>query len=112
MGLVAERGELVLERGEGIWVWDEEGRRYLDAAAGLWYCHAGYGRGEIADAAADQMRSLHAYSAYTDFAARTTLDATDRIAACRRSRMPSSSSPAAGRSRSSRRRSSPAASSA
>ena len=81
MGLVAERGELVLERGEGVWVWDEEGRRYLDAAAGLWYCHAGYGRGEIADAAAGQMRSLHAYSAYTDFAARTTLDATDRIAA-------------------------------
>jgi adenosylmethionine-8-amino-7-oxononanoate aminotransferase len=81
MGLVAERGELVLERGEGVWVWDEQGRRYLDAAAGLWYCHAGYGRSEIADAATQQLRSLSAYSAYADLAARSTLEATERIAA-------------------------------
>ena len=81
MGLVAERGELVLERGEGAWVWDEHGRRYLDAVAGLWYCHAGYGRTEIADAAAAQMRALPAYSAYADLAARSALDATERIAA-------------------------------
>ena len=80
MGLVAERGELVLERGEGVWVWDEQGRRYLDAAAGLWYCMAGYGRDEIAAAAAEQMRRLAAYSAYADLVTRPTADVAERIA--------------------------------
>jgi putrescine aminotransferase len=81
MGLVEERGELVLERGEGVWVWDERGRRYLDAVAGLWYCHAGYGHAEIAEAAAAQIRSLPAYSAYADLATRPALKAAERIAA-------------------------------
>ena len=80
MGLVSEQGELVLERGEGVWVWDEQGRRYLDAAAGLWYCNAGYGRAEIAEAAAAQMRALSSYSTYADLAARSTLRAAERIA--------------------------------
>jgi putrescine---pyruvate transaminase len=80
MGLVEGPGELVLERGEGVWVRDEQGRRYLDAAAGLWYCHAGYGRLEIAEAAVEQLRSLPAYSAYADLATRPTLEAAERIA--------------------------------
>ena len=42
-------------------VWDEEGREYIDARGGLWYCAAGHGRAEIADAAAAQMRTLAAY---------------------------------------------------
>src|SRR5919198_5364019 len=55
-------GELVLVRGEGAWLEDEHGRRYLDAAGSLWYCNVGYGRAELADAAAAQMRELAAYS--------------------------------------------------
>jgi adenosylmethionine-8-amino-7-oxononanoate aminotransferase len=81
MRLVSERGEFVLERGEGAWVWDEQGRRYLDAVAGLWYCNAGYGRAEIAEAAAEQMRRLSAFSTYGDQASRPTLEVADRIAA-------------------------------
>ena len=80
MGLVAERGELVLERGEGVWIWDDHGRRYLDATAGLWFCNVGHGRAEIADAAAEQMRRFAAYSAYTDFTTRATTKAAERIA--------------------------------
>ena len=40
--------ELVIERGEDVWVWDREGRRYLDATASLWYANVGHGRPEIA----------------------------------------------------------------
>ena len=36
--------ELVLARGEGVFVWDEQGRRYLDGAASLWYANVGHGR--------------------------------------------------------------------
>ncbi len=80
MGLVAEQGELVLDRAEGVRVWDEQGREYLDATAGLWYCNVGYGRTEIAEAAAAQLRRLPAYSAYADLATRPATEAAARIA--------------------------------
>jgi adenosylmethionine-8-amino-7-oxononanoate aminotransferase len=79
MHAVAETGELVVERGDGVYIWDEEGRRYLDACAGLWYCNVGYGRDEIADAASTQLRKLPSYSSYGDVAARPTLDLAERL---------------------------------
>lgn len=72
--------EIVIDRGEGVWVWDDAGRRYLDANAGLWYCSVGHGRAELADAAAAQMRRLAAYSAFGPFAAPVTIDLAGRVA--------------------------------
>lgn len=74
-------GELVIDRGEGVHVWDEQGRRYLDATASLWYCNVGYGRREIAEAAAAQMRRLPAYSTFGDLATRPALELAERVAA-------------------------------
>jgi adenosylmethionine-8-amino-7-oxononanoate aminotransferase len=81
MSAVAASGELILERGEGVHVWDESGRRYLDATGALWYCNVGYGRDEIVDAAMAQMRRLPAYSHYGDVSTRSTTDLAERIAA-------------------------------
>lgn len=58
---------MTLQRGEGVWVYDDRGRHYLDGTASLWYCNAGHGRQEIVDAAAEQMRRLEAYSTFGDF---------------------------------------------
>jgi putrescine aminotransferase len=69
MGSV-RRGQLVIERGEDVWVWDSDGRRYLDATASLWYANVGHGRPEIAAAVAKQMARLEAYSAFGDFSNR------------------------------------------
>lgn len=80
MRAVASSGELILDRAEGVHVWDESGRRYLDATAGLWYCNVGYGRPEIADAAAAQLRRLPAYSHYGDVSSRPTTTLAARIA--------------------------------
>jgi putrescine---pyruvate transaminase len=80
MHAVAASGELVLDHAEGTHVWDEAGRRYLDATAALWYCNVGYGRGEIADAVAGQLRRLPAYSHYGDVSSRPTTDLAERIA--------------------------------
>jgi putrescine---pyruvate transaminase len=66
MGSV-RRSELVIERGEDVWVWDADGNRYLDATAGLWYANVGHGRREIRAAVAAQMEHLEAYSAFFDF---------------------------------------------
>ena len=81
MASVATQGELVITRGEGAYVWDREGRRYFDAAGGLWYCNVGYGRDELAAAAAEQLRSMSAYSNFGDFATQPTLDLADRLSA-------------------------------
>ncbi|GAA5141962.1 aspartate aminotransferase family protein [Nocardioides marinquilinus] len=48
----------VIERGEGCYVWDAEGRRYLDGLAGLFVVQAGHGRAELAEAAARQAEKL------------------------------------------------------
>jgi adenosylmethionine-8-amino-7-oxononanoate aminotransferase len=66
MASVDAAGALVLERGDGVHLWDVHGRRYLDATAGLWFANVGYGREAIADAVGDQLRKLPAYSIFGD----------------------------------------------
>ena len=72
--------ELVLARGEGVFVWDEEGRRYLDGAASLWYANVGHGRKEIAEAVAAQLRALESFHLFGDVANRPALELADRLA--------------------------------
>jgi len=68
MAAVERDGEFVITRGEGAYVFDDAGRRYLDATAGLWFCNVGYGRVEIAAAVERQLRDMPAYSLFGDFA--------------------------------------------
>lgn len=48
----------VLVRGQGPWVWDERGTRYLDGLSGLFSVNLGHGRRDLADAAAQQLQTL------------------------------------------------------
>jgi putrescine---pyruvate transaminase len=78
----AVRGnELVIARGDGAYVWDEEGTRYLDGTASLWCVNVGHGRTEIAEAVAAQMRELATYQTFGVFANRPALELTERLAA-------------------------------
>jgi putrescine aminotransferase len=81
MSSIEANGELVVERGEGVHIWDERGKRYLDATAALWYCNVGYGRDEIADAAAAQLRTLPAYTTFGDLSNRPAIELCERVAA-------------------------------
>ncbi len=56
-----------IARGEGATLWDRDGNEYLDAMASLWYCAAGHGRTEIADAVHRQLVTLEAYSCFEPF---------------------------------------------
>jgi adenosylmethionine-8-amino-7-oxononanoate aminotransferase len=63
---------LSVVRGEGAVVWDADGRSYIDALAGLWYCQVGHGRREIVDAIARQASALatfHTFDRFTNPAA-------------------------------------------
>jgi adenosylmethionine-8-amino-7-oxononanoate aminotransferase len=78
MGAV-EHEQLVITRGEGAWVWDDAGKRYLDGTASLWYANLGHGIPEIADAVAAQLRKLDAYSIFGDFGNEPALELADRL---------------------------------
>ncbi|MAS07939.1 MAG: aspartate aminotransferase family protein [Ahrensia sp.] len=57
-----EAGTRVIVRADGPFVYDSEGNEILDGMAGLWCVNAGYGRDELADVAAEQMRELPYYN--------------------------------------------------
>jgi putrescine aminotransferase len=80
MAAVVTTGATVLERGEGAYVWDADGRRYLDATASLWYCNVGWGRSEIADAVAAQLAALPAYSTFGDLSNRPAEELAEKVA--------------------------------
>jgi 4-aminobutyrate--pyruvate transaminase len=58
LALHAEQGPLVMTRGEGCYIYDERGNRYLEGLAGLWCTSLGYGEEELVKAAEAQMRKL------------------------------------------------------
>jgi putrescine---pyruvate transaminase len=77
----AVRGhELVIARGDGAVVWDEDGKEYIDGTASLWNVNVGHGRTEIVEAAMAQMRELASYQVFGIFANRPALDLAERLA--------------------------------
>ncbi|WAE62058.1 aspartate aminotransferase family protein [Stutzerimonas sp. R40042] len=58
------KGTRIITRGEGVYLWDSEGHKILDAMAGLWCVNLGYGREELVEAATRQMRELPYYNLF------------------------------------------------
>jgi L-2,4-diaminobutyrate transaminase len=73
-------GPRIMTGGKGVWIRDAEGREYLDAMAGLWCVNVGYGRGEIAEAMADQARRLAYYHAFMGNANEPAIHLAERLA--------------------------------
>lgn len=76
-----ESGFVTIVGGEGAEVWDDAGNRYVDAMASLWYCNVGHGRAEIADAIAEQLRTLAGYHCFDPFTNEPAEELTATIAA-------------------------------
>jgi adenosylmethionine-8-amino-7-oxononanoate aminotransferase len=75
------RSERTITRGEGVFVWDDEGRRYIDGSSSLWYANAGHGRSEIAEAIAAQLAEIETFHVFGDFTNRPAHALADRLAA-------------------------------
>lgn len=60
-----ETGALVIEKGEGIYVEDISGKRYIEGMAGLWSVAVGFGEKRLVDAATRQMEKLPYYHTFT-----------------------------------------------
>jgi putrescine aminotransferase len=57
-----QRRSRIITRAEGVYIYDADGSKILDGMSGLWCVNAGYGRDEIVEAAAEQMRELPYYN--------------------------------------------------
>ena len=72
--ILNKNGVRIITRGEGVYIWDSEGNKYLDGMAGLWCVNVGYGRQELVDAATRQMQELPYYNTFFQT---TTMPATE-----------------------------------
>ena len=61
---LADKGARVITSAKGVWLKDSEGEEIIDGMAGLWCVNIGYGRTELAEAAARQMRELPFYNTF------------------------------------------------
>ncbi len=61
---LAEKGSRVITSAKGVWLKDSDGEEIIDGMAGLWCVNIGYGRDELAEAAARQMKELPYYNTF------------------------------------------------
>src|SRR3954463_13667426 len=80
MGAYADHEVPVIVRGEGSYVWDEHGKRYLDGLSALFCVNAGHGRAELGEAAAAQAKELGFYTNWS-YAHPRAIELAARIAA-------------------------------
>ncbi|MBI2761671.1 MAG: aspartate aminotransferase family protein [Chloroflexi bacterium] len=76
----AQEGALILERGEGIHLWDVNGNKYIDVLSCLWNVNVGHGRRELAEAAAKQIETMAFCNSYTGFANPPSIELAARLA--------------------------------
>lgn len=72
--------EPVLVRGSGCYVFDEQGKRYFDGSASLWYCQIGHGNKEVARAIYEQAQRLETFHTFGGTIHRPVLDLCERLA--------------------------------
>ncbi|MFN8559374.1 MAG: aminotransferase class III-fold pyridoxal phosphate-dependent enzyme, partial [Dehalococcoidia bacterium] len=77
----AHEGAMIFERGDGIYLWDVDGQRYIDALSCLWNVNVGHGRRELAEAAARQIEKLAFCNSYTGFSNVPAIQLAARLAA-------------------------------
>ncbi len=77
---LAAKGTRVITRGDGIYLWDSEGQKILDAMSGLWCVNVGYGRRELIDAATRQLETLPFYNSFFQTATPPAIELAELLA--------------------------------
>ena len=81
-------GSRIVTHAEGCYIFDGDGNRILDGMAGLWCVNVGYGRDELADVAAEQMRELPFYNTFFKTVTPPTVLLAEKIAKLTGYRLP------------------------
>ncbi|MGB2565560.1 MAG: aminotransferase [Porticoccaceae bacterium] len=72
--------QITIERGEGCYVWDKDGKQYLEGLAGLWCTALGYGNQELIDTTSEQMNKLTFSHMFGGKTHQVAIDLADRLA--------------------------------
>jgi 4-aminobutyrate--pyruvate transaminase len=76
---VRETGPMVIRKGDGVYVEDDQGRRYLEGVAGLWCTALGFSEQRLVDAAIRQMRELPYYQLFSGRANEPSIELSERL---------------------------------
>jgi 4-aminobutyrate---pyruvate transaminase len=79
LDLHAEVGPLILERGEGVHVFDEDGNRYLDCMSALWCTSLGYSQDRLINAAHQQMKKMPFYHIFANKSHPPIIELSERL---------------------------------
>ncbi len=72
-------GSLVIKRGKGVYVYDEQGKEYLEGMSGLWCVSLGFSEDRLINSIERQLRELPYYHSFTGKAPATTLELAERL---------------------------------
>lgn len=72
-------GPLVLTEGKGVYVYDENGKPYIEGMAGLWCASLGFGEERLVEAATRQLRKLPYYHNFTHKSANVAIDLAEKL---------------------------------
>ncbi len=76
-----EIGPLIISEGKGVYVYDNEGREYIEGLAGLWCTSLGFGEERLIKAATDQMRKLPYYHGFAHKTPEPVVDLAEKLLA-------------------------------
>lgn len=74
-----ELGPLIIERGEGIYVYDDQGKQYIEAMSGLWSAALGFNNERLIKAAEQQLRTLPFYHLFSHKAHAPSIELADKL---------------------------------
>jgi 4-aminobutyrate--pyruvate transaminase len=72
-------GPIVIDRGEGIYVYDDQGKQYIEAMAGLWSVGVGFGEQRLVDAATRQLAKLPYYHSFSSKSSEPSIELAERL---------------------------------
>ena len=72
-------GPIVIDRGEGIYVYDDQGKQYIEAMAGLWSVGVGFGEQRLVDAATRQLAKLPYYHSFSGKSSEPAIELAERL---------------------------------
>lgn len=79
LGTLQDQGPVVISRGEGVYVQDTNGKRYLEGNSGLWNMVVGFDHPELVMAACEQYRKLPAYHAFFGRISEPAVDLSEKL---------------------------------
>ncbi len=81
LAMLKEKGPLIIERGKGIYVYDDQGREYIEGISGLWCAAFGFSEPELVAAAHEQMSKLPFYHNFMGRSTLPTIALAERLVA-------------------------------